>query len=358
MKKLAILLALCLTLSALPAGMLAEEGVEETVTECAEVIIGEDAEAPAEGSAPASVEESAPAPAEQSAPASVEESAPATVEESAPASVEESAPAPAEESAPAPAEGSAPAPAEGSAPAPVEESAPEPVEESAPAPVEEGAQPSAEEAAPSAEGEGEPPAAEDAPVEAVGESGVEGVIAEPEGDAPEDPYDVMQYEQGEELDSDAALAVLQGDETVEAPVVGEALAPTPHTDPNGPQLAVNWATLGVGETLALAGTLPAGVGGGITYQSSNAAVASVGADGSVSALAPGDAIIIATAENAAYAECFITVKNAPVRWARARAPRRSRSCWAAIPASARAGIRWKARRRRSSTSTKTACCTA
>ena len=247
MKKLAILLALCLTLSALPAGMLAEEGVEETVTECAEVIIGEDAEAPAEGSAPA----------------------------------------------------------------PVEESAPEPVEESAPAPVEEGAQPPVEEAAPSAEGEGDPSAAEDAPVEAVGESGVEGVIAEPEGDAPEDPYDVMQYEQGEELDSDAALAVLQGDETVEAPVVGEALAPTPHTDPNGPQLAVNWATLGVGETLALAGTLPAGVGGGITYQSSNAAVASVGADGAVSALAPGDAIIIATAENAAYAECFITVKNAP-----------------------------------------------
>ena len=236
MKKLAILLALCLMLSALPAGMLAEEG-QAVISESAEVVIGETEKAPADEPAQPADEPAQPAAEEPAQPA-----------------------------------------------------------------AEEPAQPAAEPQA---------PADADAPREAVGETGAEGLIAEPEGDAPDDAYDLMQYEQGEEIDSDAALAEQQGENAVDAPVTGEELVPAPHTDPNGPQLSVNWSTLGVGETLALARTLPAGVGGGITYQSSNASVASVGADGVVSALAPGKVTITATAENAAYAECFVTVKSAP-----------------------------------------------
>ena len=67
----------------------------------------------------------------------------------------------------------------------------------------------------------------------------------------------------------------------------------------------------MGETFALAGKLPDGATGGITYASTDAAIASVGSDGLVTAVAPGDVTVTATAEGGAYAECFVTVKQAP-----------------------------------------------
>ena len=162
---------------------------------------------------------------------------------------------------------------------------------------------------------------EEVPPEAVGETGAEGLIAEPEGDAPDDPADLEQYRQGEEIESDLLLETEQGESAVEAPIdeviadpslEGEqAVDPVPHTDPNGPQLAVSQLKLGVGEAFALNATLPSGVTGAITYASTNAAVASVDANGVVTAVAPGDVTLTATAPSSAYCECFVSVLNAP-----------------------------------------------
>ncbi len=157
---------------------------------------------------------------------------------------------------------------------------------------------------------------EEVPPEAEGETGAEGLTAEPEGDAPEDDYDVSQYEQGEPIDADLAPDEDLGEPDVAGPQVvepdaGQAVAPAPHVDPNGPTLASNELTLGVGETFALAGKLPDGTSAGIAYASTDAAVASVAADGTVTALAPGDITVTATAQGGQYAECFVSVKDAP-----------------------------------------------
>ena len=158
------------------------------------------------------------------------------------------------------------------------------------------------------------------PEEAVGETGAEGLIAEPEGDAPDDPYDLSQYEQGEFVDADALYAEDMPEPAVEAPAdepVDPATQGTqvvdavPHTDPAGPQLAANAVTLGVGETFALNAALPTGVTGAITYASTNAAIASVDASGVVTAVAPGDVTVTATVDGGAYAECFVSVMKAP-----------------------------------------------
>ena len=87
--------------------------------------------------------------------------------------------------------------------------------------------------------------------------------------------------------------------------------PTPHTDPNGPQLAVNEITLGVGETCALQPFMPVGREGAIICASADAAVAPVAEDGTVTAAAPGDTVVTATAWDGTYAECFVHVRKAP-----------------------------------------------
>ena len=151
---------------------------------------------------------------------------------------------------------------------------------------------------------------EEAPLEAVGFTGAEGLYAEPEGDAPEDESELEQYEAGEPLDSDLALQV---PEPVEAPEeTGEqGVEAVPHTDPEGPQLASNALTLGVGESFALKGRLPEGKTGAITYASTNASVATVSAEGVVTAVAVGDITVTATADGGKYAECFVSVRKAP-----------------------------------------------
>lgn len=162
---------------------------------------------------------------------------------------------------------------------------------------------------------------EEVPPEAVGETGAEGLVAEPEGDAPDDPIDLEQYRNSEEIDSDKLIETETGEIAVEAPspeVVADpsieddqAVDPVPHTDPNGPQLASSQVTLGVGETFALKATLPGGATGTITYASTDASIASVSADGVITAVAPGDVTITATAPSSAYCECFVSVFKAP-----------------------------------------------
>ena len=86
---------------------------------------------------------------------------------------------------------------------------------------------------------------------------------------------------------------------------------TPHVDPEGPRLAANAVTLGVGEVYDLNATLPEPKGGAIAFSSSDPAVAEVSDAGTVTALAVGFACVTATAEGGAYSECFVDVKKAP-----------------------------------------------
>ena len=86
---------------------------------------------------------------------------------------------------------------------------------------------------------------------------------------------------------------------------------TPHVDPDGPQLAANALTLGVGEKFALNAAMPDDVGGKISFSSSKPKVAKVSADGVVTALKVGFTCVRAEAENGKYSECFVDVKKAP-----------------------------------------------
>ena len=92
---------------------------------------------------------------------------------------------------------------------------------------------------------------------------------------------------------------------------GELQSNAPHVDPDGPVLASNEITLGAGETFALKPTLPAGKTGEIVLASSDPAVATVSANGTVTAVAPGDACITAAAIDSTYSECIVHVKKAP-----------------------------------------------
>ena len=169
---------------------------------------------------------------------------------------------------------------------------------------------------------------EEVPSEAVGFTGAEGLYAEPEGDAPEEPDELQQYEEGLPADADPAYAneapevvdevepAAEAD-SVEAAVADpamegeQAVEAAPHIDPNGPKLAANQVTLGVGETFALNAAMPAGRESAITYVATDSAIASVGADGVITAVAPGDITVVATAADGAYAECFVSVRKAP-----------------------------------------------
>ena len=163
---------------------------------------------------------------------------------------------------------------------------------------------------------------EEVPPEAVGFTGAEGLYAEPEGDAPDDPDDMAQYEEGVPLDADIALEQEDAAAAVDALPAAElpadpamdgeqAVDAVPHTDANGPQLASNQLTLGVGETFALKGAMPAGKTSAITYACTDTAVATVDANGVVTAVAPGDVTVTATAADSTYAECFVSVRKAP-----------------------------------------------
>lgn len=159
---------------------------------------------------------------------------------------------------------------------------------------------------------------EEVPMEAVGYTGAEGLYAEPEGDAPDDEADDALYEAGESPETDLPLDEQETAveaEPLEEPVVDaaaeQAVDAVPHTDPNGPALASNQITLGVGETFALNAAMPAGIVSAITYASTDPSIAAVGADGVVQAVAPGDVTVVATAEDSTYAECFVSVRKAP-----------------------------------------------
>lgn len=183
---------------------------------------------------------------------------------------------------------------------------------------------------------------EEMPPEAVGDIGVPGLIAEPEGDAPDEGYpEAAEAEDGyEQADAqpaiedaaegyavEAALPEEGGSAPEAAPVQEEAPTPDagaqqvqaaeetaplpPHTDPNGPQLISYDITLGVGETFALYGAMPAGREGAIAYSSPDTAIAYVGPDGVVTAVAPGDVRLAAVAYDGTYAECDVHVRPAP-----------------------------------------------
>ncbi len=155
---------------------------------------------------------------------------------------------------------------------------------------------------------------DDTPQEVVGEIGADGLCPEPEGGTPENDGDTEPLEQGGGDDSGTLPSDPQGETILEQPEdepepLPAALAP--HTDPEGPQLAFTQLILGAGETRALAGKLPDGTVAGIQYETTDASIAAVRESGIVTAVAAGDAIITATAEDGTYAECFVSVKEAP-----------------------------------------------
>ena len=186
---------------------------------------------------------------------------------------------------------------------------------------------------------------EEAPGEAFGLTGAPGLFAEGEEPAPEsgDADDLFEVSAGledveaETLPEDTGLPTEAVEEPAEeaepaqeAAEVAEEIpddgeeagdeaegaeqseqSAQPHVDPNGPQLAANELTLGAGETFELNPLMPEGIQAGISCAVDDAAVATVTADGRVTAVAPGEARITATADDGTYAECFVHVKKAP-----------------------------------------------
>ena len=76
-------------------------------------------------------------------------------------------------------------------------------------------------------------------------------------------------------------------------------------------LNITKAVPGAGEQLRLVATIPEGTASAITYKTSNAKVATVDANGLVTAVAKGTATITAAACNGKKATCKLTVKPAP-----------------------------------------------
>ena len=287
MRKLALLLVLCLLATMLP-GMAFGEEMGEIAPEEVTVSL----ESPEEEAAPVEPAFEEPAPAET------------IPEEPAPAETVPEEPAPAEP-APEVTAPEEPAPAE---PAPAETTPAEPApEEATPA------EPAPAETAPEEPAPAEPAPAEPAPAELVGIIGDEGITFAPEGDAPEDPEGLLQYEAGEHVEGDLGLdepdpAVAAAEMAEEAP---QLVAAVPHTDPNGPILAAYQIVLGVGEGFALNASMPAGREMAVSFASTDPNVASVGGDGVVWAWNPGDITVVATAADGTYAECFVSVRRAP-----------------------------------------------
>lgn len=87
--------------------------------------------------------------------------------------------------------------------------------------------------------------------------------------------------------------------------------PTEDVDPNTPTVTLSLDQTALELTVGGTGKLAATGAEGITWTSSNAGVAAVGEDGTVTAVAAGTATISASAEGAAPVTCTVTVKEAP-----------------------------------------------
>lgn len=87
--------------------------------------------------------------------------------------------------------------------------------------------------------------------------------------------------------------------------------PTEDVDPNTPTVTLTLDQTALELTAGGTGKLTATGAEGITWTSSNAGVAAVGEDGTVTAVAAGTATISASAEGAAPVTCTVTVKEAP-----------------------------------------------
>lgn len=87
--------------------------------------------------------------------------------------------------------------------------------------------------------------------------------------------------------------------------------PTEDVDPNTPAVTLTLDQTALELTVGGTGKLAATGAEGITWASSNADVAAVGEDGTVTAVAAGTATISASAEGAAPVTCTVTVKEAP-----------------------------------------------
>ena len=273
MKKIALLLTVCLLAAMLPVGTLAEALENNLVEEYPGEAVG-DTGAPGliaepEGDAPYDAPDTAP---EASATEEAAQPAP-----EAPGTEEAAQPAP-----------EAPGTEEAAQPAP-----------EAPA-TEEAAQPAPE--APAAE---EAPATEGAPGTAPADVPIESSLELTPADGQPAP------EYATVPDGEYAVAAPEAGETPAAEPTVSATFQPPHYDPNGPQLAAYDITLGAGEAYALSGTMPAGREGTIAYATANPGVAFVAADGVVTAVAPGDVRLTATAYDGTYAECDVHVRFAP-----------------------------------------------
>ena len=82
-------------------------------------------------------------------------------------------------------------------------------------------------------------------------------------------------------------------------------------DPNTPAVTLTLDQTALELTVGGTGKLAATGAEGITWTSSNAGVAAVGEDGTVTAVAAGTATISASAEGADPVTCTVTVKEAP-----------------------------------------------
>ena len=87
--------------------------------------------------------------------------------------------------------------------------------------------------------------------------------------------------------------------------------PTEDVDPNTPAVTLSLDQTALELTVGGTGKLTATGAEGITWTSSNADVAAVGEDGTVTAVAAGTATISASAEGADPVTCTVTVKEAP-----------------------------------------------
>lgn len=87
--------------------------------------------------------------------------------------------------------------------------------------------------------------------------------------------------------------------------------PTEDVDPNTPTVTLSLDQTALELTVGGTGKLTATGAEGITWISGNAGVATVGEDGTVTAVAAGTATISASAEGADPVTCTVTVKEAP-----------------------------------------------
>lgn len=144
--------------------------------------------------------------------------------------------------------------------------------------------------------------------------------AEPEGEL-ELSFDGQGQDSAPQMQIDETeidLQVAVNGEWIASEQESEAAAPAgeanaPHTDPDGPQLASNELTLGVGERFDLAPAMPEGREMEISCSSADASIASITSKGTVEAVAVGDTVVTATAADGAYAECLVHVRKAPDR---------------------------------------------